>query len=149
MKPGGNMSFIDSIKYIDRLSVVDEFGGRGDKNDISKIYISLKVTDENGNPIEISFGDIKNAASEGQIIVSDYMGITNYSIGIADTDKTNFIVTDSIYKWNTNIITLKPSTFSGRISLCVKFRKQNNDDDIISSTCYLSDFPSTAYFSKL
>jgi hypothetical protein len=142
------MSFIDSIKYIERLSVVDEFGGRGGKDKISKIYICLKVTNENGEPIEISFGDIKNAATEGKIVVSDYMGVTNYDVGINKTDNSQFIVSDAVYKWQTNIITLEPVKFSGNISLCVKFRNENNDKNIITSTCYLSDFPSAAYFSK-
>lgn len=142
------MSFVDSIKHIEQLSIIDEFGGRGNAGKINTFHIILRVTDENGNSIEISLDDIKRAASNGQIILSDYIGLANYSVGINEDTTKQFIIKDSIYKYHTNIITLSPSEFTGDISLSVKFRANKDDEKDIASTAFLSDFPSTFFLSR-
>ncbi|QIU88414.1 hypothetical protein [Yokenella regensburgei] len=139
------MSFIDSIKYIQQLNVIDEFGGRGRSNKISKFYIILKVTDESGNPIEISFGDVSDAVKNGQFVISDYIGLKDYSTGNIGDSGSDFILKDAVYRFEDNIITFEPSLLARSTSVSVKFKNDRNDIAVIASTCYQSDFPSTFY----
>lgn len=48
------MSFLDKVKYINQLAVVDEFGGRGHADKITRFYIVFRVTDGSGNDIEVT-----------------------------------------------------------------------------------------------
>jgi hypothetical protein len=139
------MSFIDSVKYIERFAVTDEFGGRGKPEKINCFYIVLRVTDENGEPIEITFGDIEDAVRNEQLVLTDYVGFTDTPLGLADDSL--FKVTDAKYHKENNFIYVKPVTYTGDISVCVKIQEEK-DGGLIASTCYLSDFPSTFYLSK-
>jgi hypothetical protein len=139
------MSFIDSVKYIERFAVTDEFGGRGKPEKISCFYIVLRVTDENGEPIEITFGDIEDAVRNEQLVLTDYVGFNDISLGLADDSL--FKVTDAKYYKENNFIYVKPVKYKGDISVCVKIQGKK-DGDLFASTCYLSDFPSTFYLSR-
>jgi len=139
------MSFIDSIKHIERFAVIDEFGGRGNPEKIRRFYIVLRVTDDNGELIEITFGDIKSAVSAGQLSLTDYVGFTDVSLGLDDSSQ--FRVTNAEYHNNSNFISVEPAAFSGSLSVCAKIQEKK-DGNLITSTCYLSDFPSTFYLSK-
>ena len=142
------MSFIDAIRYIEQLSVIDEFGGRGRASKISKFYVILKVTDGEGNAIEIPFADIQNAISNGQFVISDYIGLNDYSTGNINDNVSAFIIKDAVYKWDSNIITIEPTPTAKSTSVSVKFKNSRSDSDVIVSTCYQSDFPSTFYFDR-
>lgn len=139
------MSFIDSVKHIERFAVTDEFGGRGSPDKIHRFYIVLRVMDDAGEPIEITFGDIQAAVTAGQLVLTDYMGFTDTPLGL--DENSPFRVRDARYYNNTNFIYVDPVTFSGDISVCAKI-KEKKDGDLIASTCYLSDFPSAFYLSK-
>lgn len=142
------MSFIDSIKYIEQLNVVDEFFGRGDVSKINNFYITLKVTDETGSPIQISFDDVSKAVTDQQIIISDYAGINNYTLGVKDDTSKNFFINDVLFKYHTNFIKLSISTFTGNSTISVQFKTDKDDQKNIATSCYLSDFPSTFYLSR-
>lgn len=43
-----NMSFVDNIRYVRQLSVVDEFGGLGDPGKVSFICVVFRATDNDG-----------------------------------------------------------------------------------------------------
>ena len=148
MYKGEKMSFIDSIKFIEQLNVVDEFFGRGDVSKINYFYITLKVTDETGSPIQISFDDVSKAATDQQIIISDYAGINNYTLGIKDDTTKDFTINDVLFKYNTNIIKLSISKFTGNSTISVQFKTDKDDQKNIATSCYLSDTPSTFYLSR-
>lgn len=139
------MSFIDSVKHTERFAVIDEFGGRGNPEKIRRFYIVLCVTDDNGEPIEITFGDIEDAVRNEQLVLTDYVGFTDIPLGLEDDSL--FKVTDSKYYKENNFIYVEPVKYTGDISVCVKIQEKK-DGDLIASTCYLSDFPSTLYLSK-
>lgn len=141
------MNLIDSGRYITNLNIVDEFGGRGDSNRIKKFYISLKVTDAHATEIELSKINIIKAVLDKKIIITNYMGNTDYTLGILDgnPEKSNFIVSDVIYKLGTNIITIDVGDFYEDASISVRFKTDGGGD---FSTCYLSDFPSYFFLSK-
>jgi len=139
------MSFIDSVKHIERFAVIDEFGGRGNPEKISHFYIVLRILDDNGEPAEITLGDIKDAVKKEQLVLTDYVGFTDIPLGL---DKSSpFMVKDAKYYKSNNFIYVDPVTFRGDISVCAKI-KEKKDGDLIASTCYQSDFPSAFYLSK-
>lgn len=152
------MSFIDSVDYISQLSVVDEFGGRGDANKISCFYIVFRVMDDSGNNLQVSLEDIQTTlvAEVPGIVLTDYMGSTEWHIGILDNDSSTYFILDVVeYRNNANIIKVKvKDTFQQNAAICVKFQRSVTDDagnvttTELSSSCYLSDFPSTFYINK-
>lgn len=152
------MSFIDTVKYVRQLSVVDEFGGRGDADNISKFYIVFRATDDSGNDLQVSLKDVEEALLETvpDIILTDYIGKEEWHIGILENDTTCYFKLAGVdFRNNVNIITVKvKDNFKKDTALCVRFQQdvKNNDGstkkvDLVSS-CYLSDFPSTFYLKK-
>jgi hypothetical protein len=139
------MSFIDSVKHIEQLAVIDEFGGRGSPDKIRRFYIILRVMDDNGELFEITSGDIRDAVNAEQLVLADYMGFNK--IPLADNENGDFMYVGAIYKDGTNFIVVDPIKYTGNISICVKILKEKGGD-ILASTCYLSDFPSTFHLSK-
>lgn len=139
------MSFIDSVKHIEQLAVIDQFGGRGSPDKIRRFYIILRVMDDNGELIEISSGDIKDAVNDEQLVLTDYMGFND--IPLTEHDDNHFLYVGAIYKDGTNFIVVDPISYTGDISVCVKIKKEKGGD-VFASTCYLSDFPSTFHLSK-
>ncbi|WP_277972987.1 hypothetical protein [Pantoea agglomerans] len=128
------MSFVDKVKYISQLAVVDEFGGRGHADKITRFYIVLRVTDGSGNEVEVTAAEVEEAVAAKNIVLCDY------------PDNDDFIVSGRQYKNNTNFIVVGLGGFSGSTSLCVSFR--NDDGSVIASTAYLSDFPSCFFLNK-
>lgn len=150
------MSFVDTVKYVNQLAVVDEFGGRGLAEKIRRFYIVFRATDECGNELQVSEDDVKEAVIEKDIIVTNYIGSNEWTISCLLNDHHYFFALEgSSFVNGVNIITVriqdnvvdgygKPVNL-GNTSICVKFKK--NDAELISS-CYLSDFPSTFFLSK-
>jgi hypothetical protein len=145
---GGTMSFIDKIKYINQLAVVDEFGGRGHADKITRFCIIFRVTDGSGNEIEVTTTEVEEAVKAKNIVLCDYLDNKEYTLGIAakNPDNCDFIVAGMAYKNNTNLIVVDMGRFSDNTSLCVSFR--NDDGSVIASTTYLSDFPSCFFLNK-
>lgn len=152
------MSFVDTVKYVRQLSVVDEFGGRGDADNISKFYIVFRATDDSGNDLQVSLNDVEEALQEDvpDIILTDYIGKTTWKIATLDSDTTRYFKLAGVdFRNNANIITVKvKDNFKESTSVCVKFQQDVKNDDgstkkvELVSSCYLSDFPSTFYLKK-
>lgn len=157
------MSFVDTVKYVRQLSVVDEFGGRGDADNISKFYIVFRATDDSGNELQVSLEDVEEALMEAEpdIILSDYIGKEVWHIATLDNDNTRYFKLAGVdFRDNVNIITVKVNDIfhtDDKIkdtSICVKFLQDVKGDDgstkkaELVSSCYLSDFPSTFYLKK-
>ncbi|MGV2814526.1 hypothetical protein [Enterobacter cancerogenus] len=152
------MSFIDTVKYVRQLSVVDEFGGRGDASNISKFYIVFGIMDDNGNNLQVSLEEIEAALMDDipGLVVTDYMGTEEWHIGLLDKDVTSYFKLAGVdFRNNVNIITVKVNeSFTQDAAICVKFQQSVTDDEgkltkaeLVSSS-YLSDFPSTFYLKK-
>lgn len=152
------MSFFDTVKYVHQLSIVDEFGGRGGANNISKFYIVFRVMDDNGNNLQVSLEEIEETllADVPGIILTDYMGSEEWHIGMLDNDDSTYFKLAGVeFRNNVNIVTVKvKETFAQEAAICVKFQKSVTDKsgntttvELVSS-CYLSDFPSTFYLKK-
>ena len=152
------MSFVDTVKYVRQLSVVDEFGGRGDADNISKFYIVFRATDDSGNDLQVSLADVQEALMEDEpdIILTDYIGKEAWSIATLDSDNTHYFKLAGVdFKNNVNIITVKiKDNFKEDTAICVKFQQDVKNDDSstkkveLVSSCYLSDFPSTFYLKR-
>lgn len=152
------MSFVDTVKYVRQLSVVDEFGGRGDADNISKFYIVFRATDDSGNDLQVSLEDVEEAMMEDvpDIILSDYIGKEAWQIATLDNDNSRYFKLAGVdFRDNVNIITVKVrDNFKLDTSLCVRFQQDVKSDDgstkkvELVSSCYLSDFPSTFYLKK-
>lgn len=142
------MSFVDKVKYISQLAVVDEFGGRGHADKITRFCIIFRVTDGSGNEVEVTTAEVEEAVKAKNIVLCDYLDNKEYTLGVAakNPDNDDFIVSGRQYKNNTNLIVVDMGGFSGNTSLCVSFR--NNDGSVIASTTYLSDFPSCFFLNK-
>jgi len=142
------MSFIDKVKYINQLAVVDEFGGRGHADKITRFYIVFRVTDENGSDIEVTKEEAEEAVLEKNIVLVDYLNTKAYTLGVlaSNPDNCDFIMAGKLYKSNTNLIGVDVAKFSENASICVSFR--NSDDSVIAETTYLSDFPSCFFLNK-
>lgn len=140
------MSFLEKVKNISDLTVVDEFGGRGNPKFITKFYLVLRLFDDNGEEIELTFTDLIDAISNNHIVFSDYIGTTNYTLGVDASDqKSDFIASDFVYRNGCNIITILVNSFASNASICVKI--ESTTDVIISST-YLGGEPSCCYLEK-
>lgn len=141
------MSFIDIVKNVRQLSVIDEFGGRGSAGKIKKFYIVFRVTDESGSEIEVGKMDVESAVLNNNLVISDYMGNAEYTLSVLNNNpkNTHFIVSKVEYKFNSNIITVDVREFKGNASISVKFKRGS---EVIASTCYLSDSPSCFFLSK-
>lgn len=152
------MSFVDTVKYVRQLSIVDEFGGRGDADDISKFYIVFRATDDSGNDLQVSLEDVLEALMEDvpDIILTDYIGKEVWHIATLDNDDSCYFKLAGVdFRSNVNIITVKvKDNFKQNTALCVKFQQDIKDVDGKAQTvelvtsCYLSDFPSTFYLKK-
>lgn len=152
------MSFVDTVKYVRQLSVVDEFGGRGDADNISKFYIVFRATDDSGNDLQVSLEDVEDALMEDvpDIILTDYIGKESWKIATLDSDNSHYFKLAGVdFRNNVNIITIKvKDNFKEDTALCVKFQQDVKDADgktqkvELVSSCYLSDFPSTCYLKK-
>lgn len=142
------MSFIEKVKYISQLAVVDEFGGRGHADKINRFYIVFRVTDESGNDIEVTAGEVEDAVKAENIILCDYLDNRRFTLGVLEKkpDNCEFIVVGKLYKNNTNLIGVDVAEFSENASICVTFR--NEADSVIASTTYLSDFPSCFFLNN-
>lgn len=141
------MSFIDKVKYINQLTVVDEFGGRGLADKISRFYIAFRVTDENGSEIEVTKEEVEEAILDKNIVISDYMGSREFTLGVLrnNPDKCDFVMTGKLYKYNINMIGVDVREFRDNACICVSFRKKGSE---IVSTTYLSDFSSTFFLNR-
>jgi hypothetical protein len=151
------MSFVDTVKYVRQLQVVDEFGGRGDVNNISQFYIIFRATDDSGNEIHVSKEDVEAALKEDvpDIILTDYIGKTEWKIATLGEDNLHFELDGVDFRNNVNIITIKiRDSFKEDTTICVRFQQDVKDDagstkkvELVSS-CYLSDFPSCFFLNK-
>ncbi|CCP04525.1 hypothetical protein BN439_3502 [Erwinia amylovora Ea644] len=144
---GGYMSFIETVKYVRQLSVIDEFGGRGNAGEISEFYIIFRATDGNGTDLSVSKNDVEEAVLNNYIVISNYIGDAQYSLGLLERNPNNdhFIVSKIDYKFNSNVITLSVRDFKGYASISVKFKNANK---VFASTCYLSGNPSCFFLSR-
>lgn len=157
------MSFVDTVKYVRQLTVVDEFGGRGDADNISKFYIVFRATDDSGNDLQVSLEDVEEALLEGvpDIILTDYIGNEEWHIGVLkNSDTCYFQLAGVDFRNNANIITVEVKDLFHTdekmkdTSVCVRFQQDVKNDDgstkkaELVSSCYLSDFPSTFYLKK-
>jgi hypothetical protein len=142
------MSFIDKVKYINQLAVVDEFGGRGHVDKITRFCIVFRVTDKSGNDIEVTNAEIEDAVKAKNIVLCDYLDNKEFTLGVAEKnpDNCDFIVSGRQYKNNTNLVVVDVRDFKDNASLCVSFR--NDDSSVIASTTYLSDYPSCFFINK-
>lgn len=152
------MSFVDTVKYVRQLSIVDEFGGRGDANNIRQFYIVFRATDDDGNDLQVSAEDVDAALLKvnPDILLTNYIGNDDWGIAVLSNDNThNFYLGGVAFKNGFNIITVNvKETFTGNHAICVKFLQDETDTEgnttkveLVSST-YLSDFPSTFYISR-
>jgi len=141
------MSFLDKIKYINMLSVVDEFGGRGHSDKITRFNIAFRVTDENGCETEVTKGEVEEAILDKNIVITNYPGNREYTLGVLknNPDKCDFVMMDKSYRNYVNLIGVDVREFRDNASICVSLRK--NDGSVIASTSYLSDFPSTFFLN--
>lgn len=141
------MSFVEKIKYIRTLSVVDEFGGKGDAGKIRKFYIVFRIADLNGSFVSVSKPEVLEAVQNKNIVISDYIGEAVFTTGVLDDNPQNdhFIISDIAYRFDYNILTVKVASFSDDVSISVKFK---DGDDVIATTSYLSDIPSGFFLSK-
>lgn len=141
------MSFLDKVKYINMLSVVDEFGGRGNADKITRFYIAFRVSDENSCDIEVTKAEIEEAILDKNIVITDYTESREYTLGVLKNNaaKCDFVMASKIYKNNVNLIGINTGGFNDTASICVSFRK--DDGSVIASTSYLSDFPSTFFLN--
>lgn len=142
------MSFIDKVKYINQLAVVDEFGGRGHADKITRFCIVFRVTDENGSDIEVTKEEAEEAVLKKNIVLVDYLNSREYALAVlaSNPDNCDFIMSSKSYQNNTNLIGIDVAKFSGNASICVTFRDDNNS--VIAATSYLSDFPSCFFLNK-
>ncbi|WP_277973503.1 hypothetical protein [Pantoea agglomerans] len=142
------MSFVDKVKYINQLAVVDEFGGRGHADKITRFYIVLRVTDGNGEDIEITAAEVEEAVKGNNIVLCDYLNNREFTLGVLEKnpDNCDFIVVGKLYQNNTNLIGIDVREFKENASVCVMFR--DNAGAVIASTTYLSDFPSCFFLNK-
>jgi len=150
------MSFVDTVKYVNQLTVVDEFGGRGLAEKISKFYIVFRATDYSGNELQVSNDEVKEAIEEHDIVITNYMGDETWIIAGLRNDHHYFFAFGGVRFVNgINIITVliqdnvvdgdgNPVTL-GNTSVCVRFNMECSE---LVSSCYLSDFPSTFFLSK-
>lgn len=150
------MSFVDTVKYVNQLAVVDEFGGRGLAAKIRRFCIVFRATDENGNNLQVSQDDVTEAVLEKDIVVTNYTGTEEWTIAALLSDHHYFFALEECRFINgVNLITVriqndvvdadgKPVTL-GDTAICVRFKK---DDAELVSSCYLSDFPSTFFVSR-
>lgn len=152
------MSFVDTVKYVHQLSVVDEFGGRGDAGTISKFYIVFRATDDYGSDLQVSQDDVVAAlmASAPEMLLTDYIGNEEWHIGVLENDPSTYFKLAGVdFRNNVNIITVNvKDTFTQDTAICVKFQENVTDEAgkattaELASSCYLSDFPSTFYLKK-
>ncbi|ADP10404.1 hypothetical protein EJP617_07230 [Erwinia sp. Ejp617] len=144
---GGYMRFIETVKHVRQLSVIDEFGGRGNAGKIKEFYIIFRATDGNGTELAVSKNDVEEAVLNNCISICNYIGDAEYTLGLLERNPNNdhFIVSKVDYKFNSNIITLSVRDFKGYASISVKFKNENK---IIASTCYLSGNPSCFFLSR-
>jgi hypothetical protein len=75
------MRFIDKVKYINQLAVVDEFSGRGHADKITHFCIVLRVTDGSENVIEVTKEEVEEAISEKNIVLFDYLNNRKFFLG--------------------------------------------------------------------
>jgi len=142
------MSFIDKVQYINQLAVVDEFGGRGHADKITRFHIVFRVTDGSGNDIEVTKDEMEEGVLSKNIVLCDYLDNKDYTLALltSNPDNCDFIVSGTNYIYNTNIINVDIGKFSDNASLCVKFLGDNGS--LLASTTYLSDFPSCFFLNK-
>ncbi|CAO98071.1 hypothetical protein [Erwinia tasmaniensis] len=145
--PGDDMSFIETVKYVRQLSVIDEFGGRGSAEKIKKFYIIFRAVDQNGTEVEVSRKEIEEAVLKKYLIISNYIGDEEYTLGLLENNQNSdhFTVSKVDYMFNSNVITLAVREFKGNSSVSVKFKI---DSEIIASTCYLSGNSSCFFLSR-
>jgi len=142
------MSFLNKVRYINMLSMVDEFGGRGNADKITRFYIAFRASDENSCDIEVTKAEIEEAIFDKNIVITDYTGSREYTLGVlkSNANKCDFVMASMSYKNNVNLIGINVGAFNGTASICVSFRKIDNS--VIASTSYLSDFPSTFFLNR-
>jgi hypothetical protein len=143
-----NMSFVDSIKYIRQLSVVDEFGGLGDASKISRFYVVFRATDSDGEDIEVSETDVVEAIRDKNIEITDWVGLSSYSLApeAANADGDHFVFGGFQHRNNVNIFEINlAEEFRDDVSFCVRF--MDGDTELMSS-CYMSSYPSAIFTSK-
>lgn len=145
------MSFIDSVRNIELFAIVDEYAGKGPSKKRDKFYIILRATDNLGKSKEITYGEVEDAVKLEQLILTDFLGITKFPLGMNGDDRFKFNVSDVKYdltdKYNLITVDVNQNLFSGRLSVCamiydVKKKLQ------IASTCYHSRFQSTLYITN-
>ena len=139
------MGFLDKVNYINMLSGVDEFGGRGNADKITRFYIAFRASNENSCDIEVTKAEIEEAILDRNIVITDYTESQEYTLGVLKSNaaKCNFVMANKSYKNNVNLIGINVGEFNDTASICVSFRK--GDGSVIASTSYLSDFPSTFF----
>lgn len=142
------MSFIDKVQYINQLAVVDEFGGRGHADKITRFYIGFRVTDGSGNDLQVTKEEVEDAVGNKNIVLCDYLDNKDYTLALLASNPNNcdFIVSGTNYINNTNIIIVDMGKFSDNASICVKLLDGNGS--LLASTAYLSDFPSCFFLNK-
>lgn len=144
------MSFTDKVKHISQFAIIDEFCGRGAADKISRFYIVLRVTDENGNPLQITSDEVKEAIQKVKpnIVLADYLGNNEYTMEMWSDNPgvCDFLILGNQYRNNVNIMGVDVWKFRASASLCVKIR--SDDGSEMASTTYLSDFPSCFFLNR-
>lgn len=143
------MSFVDNIKYIRQLSVVDEFGGLGEPGKISRFFVVFRATDNDGQDIRVSDADVVAAIREKDIVIADWAGLNNHSLSpdAANPDGCNFIFSGCRYRDCINILAITlAGDYRENAGLSVRFM---DGDTEITSSCYLSPYPSAVFINRL
>lgn len=142
------MSFVDNIKYVRQLSVVDEFGGLGEPDKISRFYVAFRATDNEGKDIRVSEADVVAAIREKDIVMADWAGLNNYPLApdAANPDGCNFIFSGCRYRDSINILAITlAGDYRENAGICVRFM---DGDTEITSSCYLSPYPSAVFIQN-
>ncbi|WP_337013689.1 hypothetical protein [Pantoea sp. AS142] len=142
------MSFVDNVKYVRQLSVVDEFGGLGEAAKVSRFYVTFRATDDDGQDIRVSEADVVAAIREKDIVIAGWAGLNNYSLAAdaANPDGCPFIFSGCRYRDSLNILAISfAGDYREDAGLSVRFM---DGDTEITSSCYLSPFPSAVFINR-
>lgn len=142
------MSFVDNIKYVRQLSVVDEFGGLGEAGKVSRFYVAFRATDNEGKDIRVSEADVVAAIREKDIVIADWVGLNNYPLapGAANPDGCRFIFSGCRYRDCVNILAITlAGDYREDAGLSVRFMDGETE---LTSSCYLSPYPSAVFIHK-
>lgn len=142
------MSFVDNIRYVRQLSVVDEFGGLGEPGKVSFFCVAFRATDNDGQDIRVSEADVVAAIKEKDIVMADWAGLNNYSLApdAANPDGCHFVFSGCWYRDNVNFLRVTlAGDYPENAGICVRFM---DGDTEITSSCYLSPYPSAVFIQN-